>query len=99
MKCYAYSTHGGVQVTGCFENHASITVFFMNYASTSYSHRPQNFVQMDYRLFFDKYLKYNIHETIKEPQLPKHERGLDVTLRVTQCAGRILTNTRPHQLC
>ena len=23
-------------------------------------------------------------ETIKEPQLPKHERGLDVTLRVTR---------------
>ena len=22
-----------------------------------------------------------MHETIKEPQLPKHERGLDVTLR------------------
>ena len=30
-----------------------------------------------------------VHETIKEPQLPKHERGLDVTLRVTRCAGRI----------
>ena len=30
-----------------------------------------------------------VHETIKEPQLPKHERGLDVTLRVTWCAGRI----------
>ena len=33
-------------------------------------------------------------ETIKEPQLPKHERGLDVTLRVTQCAGRVSANTR-----
>ena len=37
-------------------------------------------------------------ETIKEPQLPKHERGLDVTLRVTRCAGRVSANTRPHQL-
>ena len=39
-----------------------------------------------------------VHETIKEPQLPKHERGLDVTLRVTRCAGRVSANTRPHQL-
>ena len=38
------------------------------------------------------------HETIKEPQLPKQERGLNVTLRVTWCAGRVLANTRPHQL-
>ena len=48
-----------------------------------------------------RYSKNNellLHETIKEPQLPKHDRGLGVTLRVTQCAGRISANTRPHQL-
>ena len=39
-----------------------------------------------------------MYETIKEPQLPKHERGLDVTLRVTRCAGRVSANTRPHHL-
>ena len=39
-----------------------------------------------------------IHETIKESQFPKHELGLDVTLRVTQCAGCISANTRTHQL-
>ena len=38
------------------------------------------------------------HETIKEPQLPKHECGLDVTSRVTRCTGRVSANTRPHQL-
>ena len=31
-----------------------------------------------------------MNETIKEPQHPKHERGLDVTLQVTQCAGCVL---------
>ena len=41
---------------------------------------------------------YNVHETIKEPHLPKHERGLDVTLQVIRCAGRVSANTRPHQL-
>ena len=39
-----------------------------------------------------------MHETIKEPQLPKHKRSLDVTLRVTWCTGRVSANTRPHQL-
>ena len=39
-----------------------------------------------------------VHETIKEPQLPKHEQGQDVTLRVTRCAGRVSANTRPPQL-
>ena len=39
-----------------------------------------------------------MYETIKEPQLPKHERGLDVTLQVTRCAGCVSANTRPHQL-
>ena len=36
--------------------------------------------------------------SIKKLQLPKHERGLDVTLRVTRCAGHVSANTRPHQL-
>ena len=39
-----------------------------------------------------------VHETIKEPQLPKHKRGLDVILRVTRCTGHVSANTRPHQL-
>ena len=34
----------------------------------------------------------------QEPQLPKHECGLDVTFWVTRCAGRVSANTRPHQL-
>ena len=39
-----------------------------------------------------------VHKTIKEPQLPKHKCGLDVTLRVTRCTERVSTNTKPHQL-
>ena len=39
-----------------------------------------------------------LHETIKELPLPEHERGLDVTLQVTRCAGHISADTRPHQL-
>ena len=42
---------------------------------------------------------YIVHETIKEPQLPKHEHGLNVTLPVTRCTGHVSANTRPHHLC